>query len=93
MGRARRRYAFIPAASACTGWVRRVQAAIRQIPNHWKRVEVWLAPKLADGVKRMARQALADWRRRKAAARAPDQDRSVREWLTPGGKGHLSREV
>lgn len=45
------------------GIVRRVQGAIEKVPDHWKRVEVWLPPKLAERVKRMARQALADWRK------------------------------
>ena len=52
------------------GIVHRVQAAIQKVPSHWKRVEVWLPPTLAARVKRIARQTLADWRRRKAAREA-----------------------
>jgi hypothetical protein len=52
------------------GIVHRVKAAIRQVPSHWRRIEVWLPPRLADRVKAMARQARIEWLRRKAAKEA-----------------------
>lgn len=43
------------------GIIGRFRAAAQQVPTGWRRVEVWLPPKLAAKVEAMAEQARADY--------------------------------
>ena len=42
------------------GIKQRFEAAARAVPTGWRRVEIWLPPKLADRVEAMAKKARAD---------------------------------
>jgi hypothetical protein len=41
--------------------VKRFQAAAKEVPKHWRRIEVWLPPELAAEVEAMAEKARADY--------------------------------
>ena len=53
------------------GIVKRFEAAIRQVPSGWRRVEVWLPPDLVAQVEAMARRAHEEHIARRPATSPP----------------------
>jgi len=44
------------------GIVRRVEAAANNVPTGWRKIEMWLPPRVARYVEAVAAKALADWK-------------------------------